>query len=182
MTMTMDEQRVRGKEKIEWAVSRMDLLNRLRDEFLEERPFAGHRIGMSIHLEAKTACLAILLRDGGAKMFVTGSNPLSTQDDIATALAYEDGISVYARHGVSEAEYTAHLEQVLAAEPDLILDDGGDLVRLLHERIPRDPEEGHRGVRGDDDRGSPPANLGQGRKVALPNVRGERRADEVPVR
>ncbi len=134
--MTVDEQRVRGREKIEWAVSRMDLLNRLRDEFLEERPFAGHRIGMSIHLEAKTACLAILLRDGGAKMFVTGSNPLSTQDDVAIALACEDGISVYARHGVNEAEYTAHLKEVLTAEPDLILDDGGDLVRLLHEGIP----------------------------------------------
>lgn len=133
---TGDEQRVRGEEKIEWAVSHMDLLNRLRDEFLEERPFTGHRIGISIHLEAKTACLAILLRDGGAEMFVTGSNPLSTQDDVATALACEDGISVYARHGVSEVEYTTHLKEVLAAEPDLILDDGGDLVRLLHEGVP----------------------------------------------
>ena len=133
--MMADELRVRGEEKIEWAVSRMDLLNRLRDEFLEERPFAGHRIGISIHLEAKTACLAILLRDGGAEMFVTGSNPLSTQDDVAVALACEDGISVYARHGVSETEYTAHLKEVLAAEPDLILDDGGDLVRLLHKGI-----------------------------------------------
>ncbi|MEA1871184.1 MAG: adenosylhomocysteinase, partial [Candidatus Bipolaricaulota bacterium] len=136
MMKTGDELRVRGREKIEWAVSRMDLLNRLRDEFLEERPFAGHRIGMSIHLEAKTACLAILLRDGGAKMFVTGSNPLSTQDDVAIALACEDGISVYARHGVNEAEYTTHLKEVLAAKPDLILDDGGDLVRMLHDGVP----------------------------------------------
>lgn len=134
--MTVDEQRRRGEEKIEWAVSRMDLLNRLRDEFLKKQPFAGHRIGMSIHLEAKTACLAILLRDGGAEMFVTGSNPLSTQDDVAIALACEDGISVYARHGVSDGEYTAHLKEVLAAEPDLVLDDGGDLVRLLHEGDP----------------------------------------------
>jgi len=121
-----------GKAKIEWATSRMDLLNHLREVFVESRPFAGHRIGMSIHLEAKTACLAILLRDGGARVFVTGSNPLSTQDDVASALAEEKDISVHARHGVSEVEYFDHLRKVLAGAPDLILDDGGDLVKLLH--------------------------------------------------
>ena len=124
-----------GKAKIDWAASRMDLLNRLREVFVESRPFAGHRIGMSIHLEAKTACLAILLRDGGAQVFVTGSNPLSTQDDVASALAEEKDISVHARHGVSEAEYFDHLRKVLANRPDLILDDGGDLVKLLHGEV-----------------------------------------------
>ena len=121
-----------GRAKIEWAASRMDLLNHLREGFVEDRPFAGHRVGMSIHLEAKTACLAILLRDGGARVFVTGSNPLSTQDDVAGALAEEEDISVYARHGVSDEEYFEHLRKVLAGRPDLILDDGGDLVKLLH--------------------------------------------------
>lgn len=130
---TVDERMARGRQKIDWAVSRMDLLNMLRDEFRKERPFAGHRIGMCIHLEAKTACLAILLRDGGAEVVVTGSNPLSTQDDVALALAGEAGISVHARHGVSDDEYGEHLRKVLAAEPDLILDDGGDLVSLLNE-------------------------------------------------
>lgn len=125
----------RGRAKIEWARAHMDLLNRIRERFTSERPFAGHRIGMSIHLEAKTACLAILLRDGGAEVLVTGSNPLSTQDDVAGALAEEDGISVHARHGVSEREYLDHLREVLAGEPDLVLDDGGDLVRLLHEEV-----------------------------------------------
>jgi len=124
-----------GKAKIDWAASRMDLLNRLREVFVESRPFAEHRIGMSIHLEAKTACLAILLRDGGAQVFVTGSNPLSTQDDVASALAEEKDISVHARHGVSEAEYFDHLRKVLANRPDLILDDGGDLVKLLHGEV-----------------------------------------------
>ncbi|HUT86766.1 MAG TPA: adenosylhomocysteinase [Candidatus Heimdallarchaeota archaeon] len=124
-----------GKAKIDWAASRMDLLNRLREVFVESRPFAEHRIGMSIHLEAKTACLAILLRDGGAQVFVTGSNPLSTQDDVASALAEEKDISVYARYGVSEAEYFDHLRKVLANRPDLILDDGGDLVKLLHGEV-----------------------------------------------
>jgi len=124
-----------GRAKIDWAASHMALLNRLREGFLQDQPFAGHRIGMSIHLEAKTACLAILLRDGGAQVFVTGSNPLSTQDDVASALAEEEGISVHARHGVNEAEYFDHLREVLAGAPDLILDDGGDLVKLLHEEV-----------------------------------------------
>ena len=134
----MDEAGTRieqGRAKIDWAASHMDLLSRLREEFLQVRPFAGHRIGMSIHLEAKTACLAILLRDGGAQVFVTGSNPLSTQDDVATALAEEEAIFVHARYGVTEAEYFDHLRAVLAEAPDLILDDGGDLVKLLHEEV-----------------------------------------------
>jgi adenosylhomocysteinase len=123
----------RGREKIEWAARHMPLLGTLRREFKAEQPFHGRRVAMSIHLEAKTACLAILLRDGGARVAVTGSNPLSTQDDVAQALAGEDGITVYARHGVSEAEYTDHLRRALAERPDLVLDDGGDLVHVLHE-------------------------------------------------
>jgi len=110
----------------------MPLLGRLRDEFTNDRPLAGRRIALSIHLEAKTACLALLLRDGGAEVWVTGSNPLSTQDDVAAALARERGISVHARHGVSEAEYAQHLREVLDSSPHLILDDGGDLVEALH--------------------------------------------------
>jgi len=114
----------------------MPLLNGLRSEFVEERPFCGYRIGMSIHLEAKTACLAILLRDGGGEVWVTGSNPLSTQDDVAAALAGEEGIFVRARHGISEDEYTSHLREIIESSPQLILDDGGDLVHLLHEKRP----------------------------------------------
>ena len=87
---------------------------------------------MSIHLEAKTARLAILLRDGGAQVYITGSNPLSTQDDVATALDAEDGIHVYAHRGVNDTEYRAQLQAVLAGKPDLLLDDGGDLVAEWH--------------------------------------------------
>jgi adenosylhomocysteinase len=123
----------RGRVKIDWAADHMPLLAKLRADFLRERPFDGHRIAMSIHLEAKTACLAILLRDAGAEVWVTGSNPLSTQDDVAAALAEERDVSVRARHGVSIDEYTRHLREVLASDPDLILDDGGDLVERLHE-------------------------------------------------
>jgi len=115
----------------------MPLLARLREEFSKEKPFQGQRVAMSIHLEAKTACLAILLRDGGAEVWATGSNPLSTQDDVAAALAEEPGISVHARHGVSASEYTLHLREVLEPDPHLILDDGGDLVELLHQGEPK---------------------------------------------
>ncbi len=121
-----------GRQRIEWARSRMPLLDRLRERFVQERPFSDLRLSMSIHLEAKTACLAVLLRDGGARVCVTGSNPLSTQDDIAAALSEEEGIEVFARHGVCDAEYQQHLRQTLAHNPQLVLDDGGDLVVLLH--------------------------------------------------
>ena len=123
----------RGRAKISWAMTHMPLLAELKREFSTDQPFAGKRIAMSIHLEAKTACLAILLRDGGAQVWITGSNPLSTQDDVAAALAEEPGITVHARYGVSSDEYTEHLRAVLASDPHLILDDGGDLVDLLHE-------------------------------------------------
>jgi len=123
----------RGQAKIDWASTHMPLLNRLRVSFQQEQPFSGKRIAMSIHLEAKTACLAIFLRDSGADVWATGSNPLSTQDDIAAALAQEDRITVNAKHGASQAEYGEDLQRTLAGRPDLILDDGGDLVSLLHE-------------------------------------------------
>ena len=92
---------------------------------------------MSIHLEAKTACLAILLRDSGADVWATGCNPLSTQDDIAAALAQEERITVHARHGATETEYTDDLRSTLTGRPNVILDDGGDLVALLQQ----DPQE-----------------------------------------
>jgi len=125
--------RTTGRTKIDWAAAHMPLHRTLLEELSSDRPFRDKRIAMSIHLEAKTACLAILLRDAGAEVWVTGSNPLSTQDDVAQALDEEDGIFVRARHGVASEEYDAHLREVLAAEPDMILDDGGDLVEILHE-------------------------------------------------
>ncbi len=124
-----------GQAKILWARDHMPLLERLRPRFVRDQPLRGHHVGMSIHLEAKTACLAILLRDGGANVAVTGSNPLSTQDDVAAALATESRIDVFARHGASDQEYTEDLCSVLNGQPDLILDDGGDLVDLLHTRF-----------------------------------------------
>ena len=120
-----------GADKIAWVASYMPILNRVKEEFERTKPFAGMTIAMSIHLEAKTAYLAKVLRAGGAEVHVTGCNPLSTQDDVAAALAAE-GFEVHARHGVSDAEYTEHLKATLSCCPDLIIDDGGDLISLLH--------------------------------------------------
>ena len=120
-----------GKDKIEWVKSYMPILNSIKESFEQTLPFAGMKIAMSIHLEAKTAYLAKVLRAGGATVSVTGCNPLSTQDDVAAALAAE-GFEVNARHGVSDEEYTEDLKATLACSPDLIIDDGGDLISLLH--------------------------------------------------
>ncbi|MDD3164550.1 MAG: adenosylhomocysteinase [Oscillospiraceae bacterium] len=119
-----------GRMKIEWVQDFMPTLSAIRKRFAAEKPFAGKKIAMSIHMEAKTAYLALCLKEGGAEVHATGCNPLSTQDDVAAGLA-SLGVNVYCLHAASPAEYTAHLAAALACEPDLIIDDGGDLLELL---------------------------------------------------
>ena len=120
-----------GTDKINWVRSYMPIVDRIEKEFIKAQPFAGLKISMSIHLEAKTARLAHCLRAGGATVRVTGCNPLSTQDDVAASLA-ADGFEVNAHHGASEEEYVNDLKETLAHCPDLIIDDGGDFIGLLH--------------------------------------------------
>ncbi|MBR7094698.1 MAG: adenosylhomocysteinase [Clostridia bacterium] len=120
-----------GHKKIDWVRAYMPVLSGIREEFLAAQPFRGLRIAMSIHLEAKTAYLATVLKDGGAEVYATGCNPLSTQDDVAAALS-ERGVQVFARHGVTAEEYEEHLISVLGCHPHLMIDDGGDLTSLLH--------------------------------------------------
>ena len=120
-----------GHDKIEWVRSYMPVLNRIREQFERDLPFKGLKISMSIHLEAKTAYLAKVLRAGGAEVHVTGCNPLSTQDDVAAALASE-GFEVNAHHGATEEQYREDLIRTLSQCPDLIIDDGGDFTSLLH--------------------------------------------------
>ncbi len=120
-----------GEQKIQWVKSFMPLLSGLETEFAAEQPFAGLRVALSVHLEAKTAYLCRVLQAGGAEMYVTGSNPLSTQDDIAAALV-KSGMEVFAVHGATAEEYHAHLQAVIASRPNIIIDDGGDLVNLIH--------------------------------------------------
>ncbi len=124
-----------GQRKIEWVKANMSLLNSIREDFEREQPFRGLRVALSIHLEAKTAYLCKVLAAGGAEMYITGSNPLSTQDDVAASLAH-DGLNVYAWHDCTAEEYEHCLRQVIEAKPNIIIDDGGDLVNLIHNEYP----------------------------------------------
>ena len=120
-----------GHLKIDWVKEHMPVLNRIRERFEQEKPFAGLKVAISLHLEAKTAYLAKVVQAGGAEVTITGSNPLSTQDDVCAALV-EDGIRVFAKYNPSPEEYKSHLLKTLETRPDLIIDDGGDLVSILH--------------------------------------------------
>lgn len=120
-----------GKLKIDWVQAHMPVLNRIREQFAKDLPFKGLKVAISLHLEAKTAYLAKVVQAGGAEVAITGSNPLSTQDDVCAALA-EDGIAVFAKYNPTPEEYHALLEKTLETKPDLIIDDGGDLVTMLH--------------------------------------------------
>lgn len=120
-----------GRPKIEWVRAHMPVLKAIREEFERDRPFKGIRVAMSIHLEAKTAYLAEVIQAGGAEVAITGSNALSTQDDVAAALA-ATGMNVYAWYDANESEYKEHLLHVINTRPQVIIDDGGDMVNLLH--------------------------------------------------
>ena len=119
-----------GRKKIEWVRSFMPSLTEIEKEFERTKPFAGLRVTVSVHLEAKTANLALVLAKGGADVYLTGCNPLSTQDDVAAAIA-EMGVHTFGVHGVTMREYEDLLCAALENKPHLIVDDGGDLINLL---------------------------------------------------
>ena len=120
-----------GERKIEWVKRNWDLLRTLEKEFSETKPFAGKKVALSVHLEAKTAYLCKVLAAGGADMYITGSNPLSTQDDVAAALVAA-GLEVHAWYDCTPEEYNTHIRNVLKVGPNIIIDDGGDLVNMMH--------------------------------------------------
>jgi len=122
-----------GEMKIKWVERNMPVLRGIGEDFRRTKPFAGLRVALSVHLEAKTAYLCRVMEMGGAEMYVTGSNPLSTQDDVAAALA-AGGMQVFARYGCDMEEYESCLCSVLEAAPNIIIDDGGDLVHLMHTK------------------------------------------------
>lgn len=124
-----------GAQKIQWVKDNMSLLRSIEEEFRADKPFAGLKVALSVHLEAKTAYLCKVLAAGGAEMYITGSNPLSTQDDVAAALVH-DGLQVFAWYGATDEEYHRHISQVIKAGPNIIIDDGGDLVNLIHNEYP----------------------------------------------
>ena len=129
-----------GHRKIEWVKANMPLLSALEKEFEVTKPFEGIKISLSIHMEAKTAYLCKVLAAGGAILSATGSNVLSTQDDVAAALA-NDGISIFAIHGADQETYNRHIEMCLEQKSNIIIDDGGDLVSMLHNERPDLAEE-----------------------------------------
>lgn len=120
-----------GRQKIEWVRKNMPILTSIEDEFIKSKPFKGIRVTVCVHLEAKTAYLAKVIASGGGEVAVSGSNPLSTQDDVAAALV-EDGLRVFAWHNATKEEFNSHLTMSLDHKPSIIIDDGGDLVHLLH--------------------------------------------------
>ena len=126
-----------GDQKIAWVRDNMPLLRGLEEKYInvpqEEKPFNGVKISLSIHLEAKTAYLCRVLAIAGATVSATGSNVLSTQDDIAAALA-NGGIDVFAIHGENDEDYFKHIEMALEHKPNIIIDDGGDLVGMVHTK------------------------------------------------
>lgn len=124
-----------GEMKINWVERNMPVLRGIGEDFKKTRPFEGMKVALSVHLEAKTAYLCRVMEMGGAQMYVTGSNPLSTQDDVAAALA-AGGMNVFAEYGCSMEQYEECLEEVLKVGPNIIIDDGGDLVHLMHTKYP----------------------------------------------
>ena len=124
-----------GEKKIRWAAGHMPVLAAIAEDFRETKPLAGLCVALSVHLEAKTAWLCRVMEMGGAEMHVTGSNPLSTQDDVAAALA-AGGMHVCAVHGATAEQYQSAIDAVLETAPNIIIDDGGDLVHRMHTKYP----------------------------------------------
>ena len=122
-----------GEKKIEWASNFMPILNIIKKDFEDRKPFKNIKIGMCLHLEAKTAFLAETLKAGGAEIRITGSNPLSTQDDICAGLA-KKRVDVYAWHGLNEKEYYENIEKIMEFFPEIIIDDGADTIAYAHKK------------------------------------------------
>ena len=122
-----------GHRKIDWVRGFMPALSQIEERFRREKPFEGLRVAVSVHLEAKTANLGLVLKAGGAEVYLTGCNPLSTQDDVAAAVA-ERGVETFGIHGVTPEEYEDLLVETLKCHPHIVIDDGGDLVQLLTGR------------------------------------------------
>lgn len=122
-----------GHDKINWVKNFMPVMKAIDEEYSQTKPFAGKRMVMTMHLEAKTAYLALVLKNAGAEVIATASNPLSTQDDVCAALV-EDGVTVFAHHACTMEEYDEYIDMALDTQPDIIMDDGGDLIYRIHNQ------------------------------------------------
>ena len=122
-----------GRLLIEWAEREMPVLLSIRKDFSKRKPLKGIRVGGCLHITSETANLAITLKEGGASVFLCASNPLSTQDSVAASLVKDFGISVFARRGENNKKYYSHIENVLKERPQILLDDGADLISTAHK-------------------------------------------------
>ena len=126
-----------GKLRIEWAGNQMPVLKLLGERFAKDKPLKGLKLAACLHVTAETANLMIMLKNGGAEVSLAASNPLSTQDDVAASLVKDFGISTYAIKGEDTKTYYKHLNAVLDTHPNVTMDDGADLVSLLHKERPK---------------------------------------------
>lgn len=124
-----------GHDKIAWVKNFMPVLRSIDEEYSKTKPFAGKKVVITMHLEAKTAYLALVFKNAGAEVIATGSNPLSTQDDVVAALV-EDGVTVNSWYNCTNEEYDMFIDKALDCNPDMIIDDGGDLVARIHNERP----------------------------------------------
>jgi adenosylhomocysteinase len=131
----------KGRDRIEWAAGEMRVLALIRERFEKERPLQGLRIGACLHVTTETANLLTTLQAGGAQVAVCASNPLSTQDDVAAALCEQDGVNAYAIRGEDDETYYRHIRSVLDHHPHITMDDGADLVSILHRERPEQLSE-----------------------------------------
>jgi adenosylhomocysteinase len=155
-----------GLRKIHYSERIMPTLAALASRFAAERPFDGMTVAACLHVTAETAVLARVLRAGGARVALAASNPLSTQDDIAAALAVHDGVAVYAQSGVDRDTYYEHIARAVGEGPDLVIDDGGDLVNTLHSLGGNDPPQSY-SLEGNDPPQTPPTHGGAARPTGL---------------
>jgi adenosylhomocysteinase len=134
--MSTNDKLESGNQKITWARNHMPVLAVIREQFIRDQPLKGRKIGMALHVEAKTAVLVETLAAAGAQVAITGCNPLSTQDDVSMALDTREGINCYAKYNCSTEEYYAAIDEVLDFGPDITIDDGADLIFKIHTERP----------------------------------------------
>ena len=156
-----------GKKRIDWANQSMKVLQIIRKEFIKNQPLKGIRISACLHVTAETANLAICLRDGGADVVLCASNPLSTQDDVAASLVRDYNIPVFAIKGEDNDTYYSHILAALDHKPHITMDDGADLVTMLHTKRTGRARRRDRRHRRNHHRRDPPARHGQRRRAAV---------------
>ncbi len=125
-----------GKNQIEWAFKDMPVLKQIQKRFIQEQPFKGLKLSACVHVTKETAALCVVMKSGGADAILTASNPLSTQDDVAAALVKHYDIPTFAVAGESMEQFRAHIEEAIKHEPDIIIDDGCDIVSAIHAQFP----------------------------------------------